>query len=108
MGGPTSKRISQIGEKGQTHPFGDGKVHVVTNDDFIMALEEIEEKEKEKEEGKERQKEACVKAKKSKMIKKKMWEEALEGWKLERERWDEMRMQLREDGCHKYRISLQK
>ena len=34
--------------------FGDGKAHVVTNNDFILLLEEIEEKEKEKEEGKEK------------------------------------------------------
>ena len=34
--------------------FGDGKAHVVTNDNFIMALEEIDEREKEKEQGKEK------------------------------------------------------
>ena len=38
-------------EKKDKHTlFGDGKAHVVTNDDFIMALEEINEREKEKEE----------------------------------------------------------
>ena len=33
------------------------------------------------------------------MIKKKVWEEALDEWKLKREVWGEMCVQLREDGC---------
>ena len=88
-------------EKKDKHTlFGDGKAHVVTDDNFIMALEEIDEREKVKEEGKKKWKKACVKAKEFKMNEKKAWEEALEEWKLKRDTWDEMCVQLKEDGCH--------
>ena len=33
------------------------------------------------------------------MNEKKAWEEALEEWKLKRDTWDEMCVQLKEDGC---------
>ena len=80
---------------------GDGKAHVVTDDDFIQVLEEIEEKAKEEEEGKERRKEARAKAKESKIAEKEAWERALEEWKSEKEVWEEECEQLKEDGCLK-------
>ena len=64
-----------------------------------MELEEIDKRNKGKEEEKEKQKEACVKVRESRMVEKKAWEEALEGWKSKREAWDEMCVQLKEDTC---------
>ena len=95
------KESIKLEKKDKCTLFGDGKAHVVTDDDFIMALEEINEREKEKEEGKGKQKEARTKAKESKVIEKKVWEEALDERKLKREVWGEMCVQLREDGCHR-------
>ena len=94
------KESAKLEKKDKHTLFGDGKAHVVTDDDFIMALEEIDEKEKAKEEGKKKRKKARVKVKEFKMNEKKAWEEALEEWKLKRDTWDEMCVQLKEDGCH--------
>jgi len=81
--------------------FGDGKAHVVTDDDFVLALEDIEKGEREREEGKEKRKEARAKAKESKMAEKKAWERALEEWKGEKKVWEEECLQLKEGGCRR-------
>lgn len=86
-------------EKQDKHTlFGDGKAHVVTDDDFILALEEIDKKEKEREEGKEKRKEAHAKAKASKLAEKEVWEQALEEWRLVKEEWEKDCVELRKGG----------
>jgi hypothetical protein len=92
------KEATKLEKKDKHTLFGDGKVHVVTDDNFILALEEIEERDKEKEEGKEKQKEACAKVKELKAAGKKAWEQALEEWKEERKVWEEEYQQLKESG----------
>ncbi|KAF9651307.1 hypothetical protein BDM02DRAFT_3184567 [Thelephora ganbajun] len=77
--------------------FGDGKGHVVTDDDFVALLEEIKEK-KEKEVEKERRKLDHTKVKESKVAEKEAWEQALEKWKEEKELWEEY-SKLRRSGC---------
>jgi hypothetical protein len=95
------KEAAKLEKRDKRTLFGDGKAHVVTDEDFILALEEIEEMEKEREEGVERWKEARAKAKESKVAEKKAWEKALEDWKLEREEWEEECALLRGAGCRK-------
>jgi hypothetical protein len=92
------KEATKLEKKDKRTLFGDGKAHVVTDDDFILALEEIEERDKEKEEGKEKRKEARAKAKELKAAGKKAWERALEEWKEERKEWEEECQQLKESG----------
>ena len=48
------KESAKLEKKDKCTLFGDGKAHVVTDDDFIMALEDIDEREKAKEEGKKK------------------------------------------------------
>jgi hypothetical protein len=95
------KEAAKLEKKDKHTLFGDGKAHVITDEDFILALEEIEEMEKEREEGVERWKEACAKVKESKVAEKQVWEKALEDWKLEREEWEEECTLLRGAGCRK-------
>ena len=95
------KEAAKLEKKDKHTLFSDGKAHVVTDEDFILALEEIEEREKEREEGKEKRREARVKAKEYKMVEKKAWEQALEEWKLGRKAWEEVCAQLREAGCRR-------
>lgn len=81
--------------------FSDGKAHVVTDDDFIRTLEEIEEREREEEEKKERRKVARARAKESKEFGRKAWERALEEWKEEKAAWNVECEGLREGGYRK-------
>ena len=68
------KNEEKLQKKDKCTLFNDGKVHVVTDEDFVLALEEIEERDKKKEEGKERRKVGCAIAKESKEVGKKAWE----------------------------------
>jgi len=95
------KETEKLQKKDKRSLFGDGKAHVVTDDDFIAALEEIEEIEKEREEDKERKKLARAKAKESKEAEKKAWERAVEEWKEEKEGWEEECERLVEKGYRK-------
>jgi hypothetical protein len=81
--------------------FSDGKARVVTDDDFIQALEEIEERGKEEEEKKERRKVARARAKESKEFGRKAWEQALEEWKAGKAAWKIECERLREGGCRR-------
>lgn len=64
------RETEKLQKKDKRSLSSDGKAHVVTNDDFIAALNEIEERDKERdkerEEDKERRKLARVEVKKSK------------------------------------------
>lgn len=95
------KKTEKLQKKDKRSLFSDGKAHVVTDDDFINALEAIEELEKEKEGEKERRKLARVKVKESKEAEKKAWDQAVEEWKGEREEWEEERTRLVEQGHRK-------
>lgn len=78
--------------------FGDGKPRVVTDDDFIAVIEEIDQKSKEMEEEKEERKRTRAKAKESKAAEKVAWQEALERWSEERQTWVEERDRLKDAG----------
>ena len=95
------KEVHRSEKKDKCALFGDGKAHVITNDDFVLALEEIEERDKVKEEGKEKRKLTCAKAKEFKEARRKAWERALGEWKEEREAWEEECGRLVEAGTQK-------
>ena len=95
------KEEEKLQKKDKRTLFGDGKAHVVTDDDFILVLEEIEEREKDKELGKDRRKAARAKAKESKEVRQRAWEQALWDWKHEREEWEQECEMLRMDGCRR-------
>ena len=95
------KETEKLQKKDKRSLFGDGKAHVVTDDDFIAALEEIEEAEKERDKDKERRKLARAEAKESKEVGKKAWERAVEEWKKGREEWQEECERLKKEGCRK-------
>ena len=81
------KEEGKLQKKDKCSLFGDGKAHVITDDDFTLALEQIEEQEKDKEVDKEKRKVARAKAKECKEVGKRAWEQALERWKQEKVEW---------------------
>lgn len=95
------KEEEKLQKKDKRTLFGDGKAHVVTDDDFIQALEEIDEREKEEERKKMKRKAERAKVKESKEAGRKAWEQAMEVWKREKEEWEVDCEKLREGGCRK-------
>ena len=94
------KEEEKLQKKDKCSLFSDGKAHVVTDDDFTLALKQIEEQEKEREEDKEKRKVARTKAKESKEVGKKAWEQALERWKQVKVEWGQECERLKEGGHH--------
>ena len=92
------KEEEKLQKKDKRSLFSDGKAHVVTDDDFTLALEEIEEREKEKGEDKEKRKVVRAKAKEHKEVGKRAWEQALEIWKQEKAEWEQECERLKEGG----------